>query len=233
MKISVCFPAYNEEENIGYTLEETTNVMEKIHEPWEIIVVNDGSTDGTQDRVAEFIKKFKNIKLVNHPKNLGYAVATQSCFNKSTGDFIFVIDSDRQHDMSDIPKFIEKINDGYDIVVGWKIKRNDPPLRILMSKVYNLLFSLIFKYRLHDVDCGFRCLTKEAVGKIKIEYRNVPVGPEIFAKAIKYGMSIAEIPVIHKKRIKGKSIYRPWKIPYVVLKVVFSLLKLKFKLKYY
>jgi len=105
--------------------------------------------------------------------------------------------------------------------------RHDPFHRILLSKGYNLLFDLLFGLKLHDVDCGFRCFTREAAKKIKIEYEGVPVGPEIFAKAHKEGLRIAEVPVRHFPRPKGKSVFRPWKLPIQVLRTFWSLIQLK------
>jgi dolichol-phosphate mannosyltransferase len=206
-------------------------VLRTIGNDYEILVVNDGSSDNTAGIVKEYALKNKRIKLINHDKNRGYAAATRTCLENLNGDVIFIIDSDGQHTMKDIPFFLDKINDGYDAVVGWKKKRNDPFVRVAMSKIYNILFRILFKSKLHDVDCGFRCFTKESARKIKIEIEGVPVGPEIFAKAQKYGVKIAEIPIRHFPRKAGKSIFRPHKMPVMLFTTVKNLMKLRRELK--
>jgi len=230
-KISVGLPAFNEEGNIGSVVDECVEVLENIGKDYEILVVDDGSSDNTPSIVKERARKNHKIKLITHDRNRGYAAGTRTCLENSTGDVIFVIDTDRQHTMKDIPLFLDKINEGYGAVVGWKKKRNDPFTRILMSKVYNLVFRILFKSNLHDVDCGFRCFTKESASKIKIEMEGVPVGPEIFAKAHNYGIKIAEIPIRHFPRRSGKSMFRPLKMPMMVFTTLKNLIKLRSELK--
>ena len=117
------------------------------------------------------------------------------------------------------------------MIIGWKKIRKDNLSRRILSKGYNLLFRLMFKTKLHDVDCGFRCMTKEVSMKLNIEFGEVPVGPEIVAKTDKLGYKIDELPVIHYDREAGESIFNLFSIPKVVFKSTMGLLKLKSNLK--
>lgn len=197
IEISICFPAYNEERNIALTVTDAIAVMDKLNKSYEVLVVNDGSKDGTESILRDLEGKYPLVRLHHHLQNQGYAITTRTCLEQARGSLIFVIDSDRQHDLGDIPLFLEAMDKGCDLSVGWKKDRQDQFHRVWLAKGYNFLFRLFFGSSLHDVDCGFRCLTKEAAQKIKIGYEKVPVGPEIFARALQQKMKIAEVVVKH------------------------------------
>jgi glycosyltransferase involved in cell wall biosynthesis len=225
--ITLSFPTFNEGKNVEKVLEEAIKFLSKSRFEWEILVVDNKSVDNTVDIVKKFMKEYKNIRLILHEKNLGYAASVEDCLKNFNTDLLFVIDSDGQYVISDVDKFIKKINEGYDIVIGWRIKRQDPLMRIIIAKIYNFLFKILFGTSLHDTDCGFRCFTKKSAKKIKIEYYSVPVGPEIVAKAQKYNIKITEVPVLHLKRKSGKSTFVLSKIPFTIIKSFIALIKLK------
>ncbi len=231
VEISVCLPAYNEGENIASTLQEAVEVLENLSRPYEILVINDGSKDQTAAVVKKKQEEKNTIRLINHSVNLGYSAATRTALAQAKGKFIFIIDSDGQQSMHDIPKFLYCMEQGYDIAVGWKRKRYDPFMRVVMSRAYNILFRMLFGSRLHDVDCGFRCLTKETAGKITIKHEGVPVGPEMFAQALKKKMKIAEIVVNHRPRIRGKSVFLPHRLPGQIWKILKGMHALKKELQ--
>lgn len=228
--VTICFPTHNESGNIRKVLTECIRVMSGTGVKWTILAIDNCSTDGTQKILQEFSKRYRNIRYIEHERNIGYAGSTRTALKNATGDIIFIIDSDGQQTAKDIPAFIAKINEGYDAVVGWKIVRHDPPFRILLSKVYNLIFNILFWTSFHDIDCGFRALTKKAAKTITIEAMGVPVGAELFAKAKKNKLKIAELPVKHFPRKSGKSVFKPWKIPLDVMKIFISLIRLRIKL---
>src|SRR3989344_2726074 len=160
--VTICFPTYNEQGNIHAVIDECINMMRALPYTWDILVVDNCSTDDTLKIVDGFSRTHKNIGYIKHKENRGYARSTRTAFENAKGEIIFVIDSDGQQTAKDIPKFIDKINEGYDIVVGWKVHRKDSAFRIIISKVYNIIFNLLFNTKYHDVDCGFRALTQEA-----------------------------------------------------------------------
>jgi glycosyltransferase involved in cell wall biosynthesis len=197
LDVSICFPAYNEERNIALTIEDAIKVMEELPYSYEVLVVNDGSKDNTESIIKNLQQKYPSLRLYTHFPNQGYAITTRSCFQQAKGNYIIMIDSDRQHDLNDIPKFLAVMQQGYDLAVGWKKPRRDPLMRVVLGKGYNLIFRQLFNSKLHDVDCGFRCLRRDVARKIKIGYNEVPVGPEIFARALHQKLRIAEIVVNH------------------------------------
>ncbi len=224
VEVSVCFPAFNEEKNIGFTIQEAIAVMSRQNYTYEIVIVNDGSKDRTEFIVKDWESKNQNVRLINHPQNQGYAITTRTCLQQAKGNLIFVIDSDRQHDLNDTVKFLEVMNQGYDLAVGWKKNRQDAFKRVLLAKGYNFIFRRMFGSSLHDVDCGFRCLSKAAAKNIQIGYEEVPVGPEIFARALKQNMKIAEIIVNHYPPVQKSTL----KInPHKIIKILKGFYQLK------
>ena len=168
MKISVVFPAYNEEGNIKKTLDGAIDVLNREGYDWEILVIDNASTDRTGEIIDEYAKKHPNITVIHHEYNMGYTVSTRRGLKNAAGDIILTIDSDGQHTVEDIPSFVEKIKQGYDVVIGWKENRKDSFFRNFLSKIYNAFFNLLFNTNFHEMDCGFKAFTKEAARNIKI-----------------------------------------------------------------
>jgi len=225
--LSIVYPAYNEEGIIENVIKDTAKALQNILLNWEIIIVNDGSTDNTLPILENLNKIESRIIPITHLSNKGYASATKTGINSAKGDIIIIIDSDGQQEPKDIPDFISKINSGYDIVVGWKKNRQDSLLRIFLSKVYNFIFRYFFKLPLHDVDCGFRALKKDAAKSIKIQDGSIIVGTQMFVQAKKMNIKITEIPVRHYPRKTGDTIFKLWKMPQMVSSILFELCKMK------
>lgn len=224
-KISICFPAYNEQENIANVLEETLQYARNKPYSWEIIIVNDASTDKTAEIIKDYSKKERSIKLINHKVNTGYTGAMNTALKNAAGDIIFFIDSDRQYKISEIGKFINKINEGYDVVVCERKKINDTKLRVALSKGYNILFRLLFWIDEKDVDCGMRAFKKKRAKQVKFYYN--PLGPELFVKGIKMGWKIARVHITHLNRVAGKSHFSTLRLPVKLLKILGQTLKLR------
>lgn len=232
-KISVCFPAYNEERNIPNDLKECLSLKRNSNFIWEFVIVDDGSKDKTGEIVKEFVKKDKSFVYHKHEKNLGYASAFRSCLQKATGDVIFVIDADGQYDLKEYKKFIDAIKGGYDFASGYRKKIGDSSYRVLLSGGYNIFFRLLFGTDYKDIDVGFKAFRKDVAKEIskKIKYERMPVGAEIFAWAIKMNLKIKIIPVKHlKRKWGGTRIYFPWKMPVMISKIFYNMLKLKLEL---
>ena len=202
MKLSFVIPVYNEDQSLkqlyAEIIENTSNMK------YEIIFVDDGSTDSSFEIMQELSKEDKKVKIIRFRKNFGKAAGLQSGFDAITGDIIFTMDADLQDDASEIPNILKKLEEGYDLVTGWKKKRKDPISKTGPSKLFNSIVSSSFGLKLHDFNCGFKAYRKEVIEELDIYgemHRYVP------ALAHAKGFKVAEIPVHHRSRKFGKSKY--------------------------
>lgn len=205
-QLSVFFPAYNEEANIGATVTKATKILPKIAKKWEIIVVNDGSKDKTGEIVEELIEKDKRIRMITHSPNRGYGAALKSGFYNSQYEWIAFTDADGQFDFSEINGFIEKQKEANaDLVIGYYLKRQEPFYRLWGSKVWQLVVFLLFGLKVRDIDCAFKLIRREAIEKIsKLEAERGPfISSELLIKAKKMGFKIVELGIHHYPRTAG------------------------------
>lgn len=208
-KISIVIPAYNEEESIEELYKQCLNSLKKCFEEkkasdYEIWFINDGSTDGTKEIIKRIINKDNKVHLISFRKNFGKSPALDAAFHKVSGDLVFTLDADLQDDPKEFSRFIDKIDEGYDMVVGWKYDRQDPMEKKLPSLIFNKVTSKMSGINLHDFDCGFKCIRREVVKSIDVYgelHRYIPV------LAYRKGFKISEITVTHHKRQFGKSKY--------------------------
>jgi len=172
---------------------------------WEVIFVDDGSTDNSWQVIQELASENPDrIKAIRFRRNLGKADALAAGWQECAGDFVFTMDADLQDDPAEIPHFLEKMEEGWDIVSGWKRRRYDPWHKVLPSRVFNLMLSKINKVKLHDHNCGFKCYRREVVQSIPMYgemHRMVP------SLAAIQGYRTTEIPVQHHPRSHGRSKY--------------------------
>lgn len=203
--ISVVIPAYNEEENIPILYEKLKKVMESLKEDYEIIFVDDGSIDRTLEILKELAKKDRKVKVIRFRRNYGQTAAIYAGFEHAKGDVIITMDADLQNDPEDIPKLLEKMKEGYDIVSGWRKDRKDPFLsRKLPSKIANWIISKVTGVELHDYGCTLKAY-KSDIAKMYRLYGDMHRFLPALAK--RFGAKITEIPVRHHPRLYGKSKY--------------------------
>lgn len=207
--ISVIVPIYNEEESLPYFIPSLIDELEKISKEvnltYEIILVNDGSTDSSYQIIKKFSDKNKNIRIIHFGNNYGQTAALAAGFHNSKGNILITLDADGQNDPSDIKKLILKLAEGFDVVNGWRKERMDKFFsRILPSRIANYIISLITGLKLKDYGCTLKAYKKES-----IQYLNLYGEMHRFIPALlKWsGANIAEIPVKHHPRKKGKSKY--------------------------
>ncbi|MEA2096092.1 MAG: glycosyltransferase family 2 protein [Candidatus Cloacimonadota bacterium] len=202
MKLSFVIPVFNEQESLNQLYSE---IIENIKEyEYEIIFVDDGSTDDSYNILQKLASEDKNVKLIKFRKNFGKSAGLNVGFKAAKGDVVFTMDADLQDDPKEIEQFIKKLDEGYDMVTGWKVKRRDPISKTWPSKLYNKVTSNTFKLKLHDYNCGYKAYKKEVVDELDIYgemHRYIP------ALANSLGFKIAEIPVHHRKREFGKTKY--------------------------
>ncbi|MEK6693449.1 MAG: glycosyltransferase family 2 protein [Nitrospirota bacterium] len=226
MDISIVIPVFNEAENIKPLHDQITGSIEKMGVSFEVIFVDDGSTDGTFETLQQLHGQDKRLKAIRFRKNFGQTAALSAGFDHSKGNIIITLDGDLQNDPADIPRLVEKLNEGYDIVSGWRHKRKDPFLsRRLPSMIANKLISFITNVKLHDYGCSLKAFRKEVIKNIRLYgemHRFIP------AVASWIGISVAELKVNHRPRKQGKSKYGISR----TIKVILDLITVKFLLSY-
>lgn len=204
--VSVFLPTYNEEQNIKIVTLKVQSVLEKVADKWEIIIVDDGSTDSTRESAIGLIKSDKRIRLISHKVNRGYGASIKTGLYNSRYPWIAFIDSDGQFDFSEFPDFLEKQKQtGADLVIGYYKKRRVSKFKILTSKVWEAAVWLLFGLKVRDIDCGFKLIRKEVIDAIpKLESeRGAFISSELLIKAKEKGYKIVEIPVTHYPRKAG------------------------------
>lgn len=202
-ELSIFFPFWNEEKNIEKVVKKAIPVAQKISDKWEIIMVDDGSSDNTLSIAKKLTKENSNLIVVSHDKNRGYGAALKSGFEKARYKYVVFNDGDGQFDFSEISRFIEKINKA-DVVIGFRKKRLDNPFRhILMNflKVWDFFF---FGFNFKDIDCGFKLFRKDALDKIMpFKSEGAMITTEILARAKRKKLKIAQVEVSHFARLYG------------------------------
>ncbi|MCR4305850.1 MAG: glycosyltransferase [Candidatus Daviesbacteria bacterium] len=228
-ELSVFFPCINEEGNVENIVAKAESVLKKLKLLYEIIIVNDGSTDKTGPIAEGLAKKNPHIKVIHHPKNLGYGEALKSGFYSASYDTIVYTDGDGQFDFAEVTKFLEKIKDS-DVVIGIRMRRQDSFLRKLFGKGWRLALRTFFGLTLKDVDCGFKMVRRSVLEKISHleSQRGAMINAELAIKAKKAGFKISEVGVNHYPRISGKPTGANIK---VIIKSFLDLLRLWWKLE--
>lgn len=202
LKLSIVVPFYNEEESLKELCEKIQIVVHKMDLDYEIIFVDDGSADQSSSIVEELQKNDQHVKLVQFRKNYGKSAGLAAGFNASSGDIIITMDADLQDDPNEIPNLMNKLNEGFDLVSGWKKTRRDPFSKRTASKVYNFFTSVFSGIRLHDFNCGLKAYRAEVIKTIHVYgelHRYLPV------IAHHNGFKVTELPVTHHERKYGKS----------------------------
>jgi glycosyltransferase involved in cell wall biosynthesis len=202
--LSVVVPVFNEQENLLPLCEELGDALIGLREPWELLFVDDGSSDRSPELLAELAAKEDSIKVIRFRRNFGQTAAMMAGIDHASGEVIVVIDGDGQNDPADIPRLLDKLAEGYDVVSGWRRERRDARSRVWPSRVANWLISRWSGVRLHDYGCSLKAYRREVIRSVRLYgemHRFVP----IYASWM--GARVAEIPVNHRPRTRGASKY--------------------------
>ena len=221
--VSVVVPGLNEAESLPLLAAQISDALEG--KPYELIFVDDGSTDDSWRVISDLSQADPAVRGVRLRANFGKAMALAAGFERARADVVVMMDADLQDDPADLPRMLEKIDDGLDVVVGWKVERHDPLNRRIFSKVFNTTVGVVTGVHLHDMNCGFKAYRREVLDAIPIYgdlFRFIPV------LASWQGFSIGEIPVNHRARQFGRSRYGLERI----LRGFFDLLSVSFLTKY-
>ncbi len=203
MDISIIIPVYNEEGNVKMLYDELRGVLDRSKQDYEIIFIDDGSTDSTFSILKELNKKDRHVKAIQFTKNFQKAAALTAGFKEAKGNVIITMDGDLQDDPNEIPRLLEELK-RCDLVVGWRHDRADGITKKLPSRVFNFMIRMLTGLRMHDADCNMRAMKDYVVKGINIYgglYRYIPI------LAYNNGYSVREIMINHRRRAYGKSKY--------------------------
>jgi len=202
--ISVVVPLHNEERSIALLHEELQAALDPLGEEWEAVYVDDGSTDESFSALTRLHAREENVRVVRLRRNFGKAAALAAGFAQASGELVVTIDGDLQDDPSEIPRLLAKLEEGFDLVSGWKTRRRDPLSRRIPSKLFNWVAGWMSGLRLHDMNCGLKAYRAEVVRSLVLYgelHRFIPV------LAHEQGYRVAELPVNHRPREHGRSRY--------------------------
>jgi len=204
-RLSLVVPAYNEVQSLATLVDEIAAVVEPLAPAaWEIILVDDGSTDGTTPLMVRLARERPGVKAVVLRRNFGKSAALMAGFREARGEILITMDADLQDDPKEIPAFVEKIEEGFDVVCGWKRKRHDTLERRLASRVFNGVVRKVSGVPLHDSNCGFKAYRRWCVENLELRGNQ----HRFVAAVLSWrGARIAEIPVVHHERRHGPSKY--------------------------
>ena len=206
--LSVFFPAYNEQDNIVKLTKTIVNVLEEIGNEYEVIIVNDGSSDNTGEVAEELARRYPRVRVIHHDKNRGYGAALKTGFTSAKNDYVFYTDGDGQFDVRELKKFVALIGLS-DLVVGFRIRKRYTLYRNIISFTYNLVLERLFYLQYRDVDCAFKLVPKSLIERIDIESLRFFVDAELLIKAQWLGYSVTEIGVNHYHRDAGLTTVKP------------------------
>ena len=202
--LSVVVPVYNEERSIELLYDEIAAALDPLEREWEAVFVDDGSSDGSFAALTRLHARAPNVRVVRLRRNFGKAAALAAGFRQAAGEVLVTIDADGQDDPGEIPRLLAKLDEGFDLVSGWKTQRRDPLRRRVVSRVFNVVTGWVSGVRLHDMNCGLKAYRAEVVDGLALYgelHRFLPV------LAHERGFRIAELPVHHRPREHGRSRY--------------------------
>ena len=203
--LTVFFPAYNDSGTIASLVITALRSAAALTKNHEVIVVNDGSTDGTAQILDELACVYPGLRIVTHEVNRGYGGALRSGFAAASKEIIFYTDGDAQYDPSEMALLWQKMGPDVDLVNGYKISRSDPWHRIVIGRVYHHIVKLMFSLRVRDVDCDFRMLRRSIFDRVRLEKDSGVICLEMMKKIQDAGFRIVEVPVHHYHRAYGRS----------------------------
>lgn len=201
--ITLALPAYNEEGNIERVIAESRKALECTGRTWEILVIDNASNDTTPALVRAEEQADARIRLIVHETNRFYSGSCATALREGRGTFCMIMDSDGQFTARDLPAFLQKLDEGYDFVMGWRRQRNDPFMRILSSALFNAMGKFWLNYPGHDLNCGIRMFNRKVIESAVIRHTINMANPELYARARAAGLRFAEVEVHHYDRVAG------------------------------
>ena len=202
--ISAVLPAYNEEENLPRTTRATVDTLSTLATDFEVIIVDDGSRDGTAAVAEKLAEEMPRVRLVRHTVNQGYGQALWTGFTSATKDLVFFTDSDGQFKLDELGRLLPEIANA-DLVIGYRAPRRDPFIRWLNAFGWNALVTLLFGYTARDIDCAFKLFRRSVLERVNVQSRGATFSAEFLVRARAAGYRFVEVPVTHLPRTAGKA----------------------------
>ncbi|MGB9776775.1 MAG: glycosyltransferase family 2 protein [Anaerolineae bacterium] len=209
--VSAVFPAFNDGGTIPSMLLTALLALRQVTDDYEIIVVNDGSRDYTAAVLEELASRYPELRVIHHDRNRGYGAALRTGFAAATKEWVFYTDGDAQYNPLELVNLVEALQDGVDVVNGYKISRNDPIIRKIVGRLYHYFVKYTFGLKLRDVDCDFRLIRRAIFDEIPLESDSGTICLEMVKKFQDAGYLFAEVPVHHYHRQYGVSQFWNWR----------------------
>ena len=203
--LSIFFPAYNDAGTIASLVIRALQVAERLTDDYEVIVVNDGSSDATREIVDELTRTYPHVRAIHHERNRGYGGALQTGFATAAKEFVAYTDGDAQYDPAEFALLWGRLTPESDVVNGYKISRSDPWHRIVIGRVYHHTVRILFRLRIRDVDCDFRLIRRAVFDRVRLERTTGVICLEMMRKIQDAGFRVVEVPVHHYHRTHGRS----------------------------
>lgn len=203
--LSIFFPCYNDKGTIAKLVRNAKETAERLTDDFEIIVIDDCSTDGSRELLKELEQQVPQLLLIFHEKNKGYGAVLQSGFGAARKELVFYTDGDGQYDVRELSYLWEKMTEGVGIVNGFKLKRHDPIHRIIIGFIYQEAMRLVFRLPIKDPDCDFRLIRRAVFGRVKLTRTTGTVTIELVKKIQQAGFRFAQVGVHHYERTYGRS----------------------------
>ena len=211
--ISAVFPAYNDGGTIASMVAAAWIALNQVTDNYEIIVVNDGSSDYTAAMLDEISARYPELRVITHPSNQGYGAALRTGFSVASKDWVFYTDGDSQYNPLELVNLVGALREGVDVVNGYKLTRNDSWMRIVIGRAYHYLVKFLFGIHIRDVDCDFRLIPRHILEEIELKSVSGAICLELVKKIEDAGYVFAEVPVNHYSRKYGVSqFFVPWRI---------------------
>jgi glycosyltransferase involved in cell wall biosynthesis len=220
VEITLALPCYNEAENITAVLAESTTHLNQLGKSWEILVVDNCSSDNTAAVVRQAIERDSRVRLIVHDRNRLYSGSCKTILENSRGRYVALMDSDGQFSAADLPALLAEIDAGASLVFGWRKQRFDPWSRKAMSLVFNALGKFYLAYPLHDLNVGLRMFDRRFMHAAEVRYAMNMVNPELYARARQANLKVSEITVRHAERCKGATCHNFAKLGKLLCDVV-------------
>lgn len=219
--LSIFFPSLNDSQVLPYLISRVYNAAAKAADKFEIIIINDGSTDNTGEIVTALRRQYPMLRLINHPRNLGYGMALRSGFRASRYDWVFYTDSDGQYDPYDLILLANKLTPTVDVVNGYKGSRSDTIIRTFAGNIYNAVTHLLYPLPIRDVDCDFRLIKRSILKEVLLVSTSGTICLELIRSLQKTGALFAEVKIHHYPRKFGKSeFFKPQRLKRTLIEFI-------------